>query len=620
MPRTGANVIRLEQFGGLRRDLPRPQVNDCTDCLNVHTASGQIQVRPGYVGFYGNVSSAADESSDALLTQAHIYARDYVLLWWKNPSDPEPPQWDIGKYQIWDARNVDVETHNEDDPILVPVGDLRRPSVVSFADRIYIICGDPAYSRKVYRVGDIWHHERIGILAPNVAPALTEEPGGNYNEFDEIAYYYTYWNANAGVESGPSPPEMVTIDEFTFKRAVGITLTATDDEQVTHIRLYRKYINVAGHKDQTWYYVMDIEITADPLWLFERGDPPAPGEPGDESDRSTEGALNFVVDVPPPSHVACVHQQRMWYVNGIGSHLLRFSERGRPEQSNPVLYYAVGDSRDHITAMRSAFGRLIIFKVNSIWSISGSSTQSWTVNLLAEGCGCIAPNTITPIGNNLYFANQKGIYRIGAGGVEYLSHSLGPLGDWFDPAASAWFDWSGCHDELNHLYLVCGKRPDFVDGRIIAFDYIRRNWSIWQTPFRVISDLSGISGPVWNGWAQSNDGVAKISGKLNTDDGNSIPWSWDSPWSDLGTHRHKKFYYFTGNWEAENPNGDTITAEVTVRGQSPIQAISADTNEQGATGKLSSSGKLAKFALSGDSTTRTQVTSLELDVEPLGYR
>lgn len=80
---------------------------------------------------------------------------------------------------------------------------------------------------------------RWGIIAPTIKPlCVTVDNGDNaINSSVDYHYRYTYWNAVTGHESSPSEINDC-MGQFT-KKAVDTQVFASQDPQVTHIRIYR---------------------------------------------------------------------------------------------------------------------------------------------------------------------------------------------------------------------------------------------------------------------------------------------------------------------------------------------------------------------------------------------
>ena len=70
-------------------------------------------------------------------------------------------------------------------------------------------------------------------------------------------------------------------------------------------------------------------------------------------------------------------------------------------------------SSDEIMTIKYFRGSWIIFTKYSIWKMTGTYGDSdWSVKLINNTIGCIAPNSVRSIENTLYFVSQDGLYRL----------------------------------------------------------------------------------------------------------------------------------------------------------------------------------------------------------------
>lgn len=68
--------------------------------------------------------------------------------------------------------------------------------------------------------------------------------------------------------------------------------------------------------------------------------------------------------------------------------------------------------REPITAIVKYRNYIVVFTKTTISSFSGSSEQDFSVALIHEGIGCIAPRSAQVVGNNIFFLSQEGIYQL----------------------------------------------------------------------------------------------------------------------------------------------------------------------------------------------------------------
>ena len=78
------------------------------------------------------------------------------------------------------------------------------------------------------------------------------------------------------------------------------------------------------------------------------------------------------------------------------------------------------DSGDSITGLEVVEGKIIVFKERSIWQVSLSQEQIgnyWvtipSATLITASHGCIAPGSIQPVENDIFFLSRDGVYALG---------------------------------------------------------------------------------------------------------------------------------------------------------------------------------------------------------------
>lgn len=112
-------------------------------------------------------------------------------------------------------------------------------------------------------------------------------------------------------------------------------------------------------------------------------------------------------------------------VPGAYPNSIHWSSPGEPEKW-PIEQVALVDEEPNagITGFGFAGKNLLIFKPNSIYSLSGSDETTFLVNLVTNEVGCIDPRSIIQYRDRCIFGNRRGIYAIDSGyGITELSHN-----------------------------------------------------------------------------------------------------------------------------------------------------------------------------------------------------
>lgn len=109
---------------------------------------------------------------------------------------------------------------------------------------------------------------------------------------------------------------------------------------------------------------------------------------------------------------------------------------GHPDQPNLLLhsglfkpgyvpesgYILVGSDAEAITGLVKFYDYLVIFKERSIWVLQGSKPADYMINPINDKYGCINPDSIQIIFNNVVFLSDKGVCMLRASTVrEYIN-------------------------------------------------------------------------------------------------------------------------------------------------------------------------------------------------------
>lgn len=255
---------------------------------------------------------------------------------------------------------------------------------------------------------------KMGLPTPT-APAAPINNGGTSIGAGVRDYYRT-------VKSPVHEGELSVAVRVTQVGAGGKTFASPvngvdyDDPQATKWALYRTQ---AGGAKRFFVGEADIGLTiADNLTDEVLG----AGAPAEQ-----------LVNMPPDANPTVFtgkfvqlveHQSLCWGVDVLDRNLVRFSygtsEYIAPEGWPPerVLPVAHGDG-DEITALVSFFDWLVVFKQLSTWAIFGGiDTGFQVVPVLAAsggkrlGIGCIAPDAVLHLENELIFPSRDGFYLI----------------------------------------------------------------------------------------------------------------------------------------------------------------------------------------------------------------
>lgn len=239
-------------------------------------------------------------------------------------------------------------------------------------------------------------------------PRLSEAPiKPEYRRFKGVIQYcYTYYNIEDGTESPPSPFS----EEEVIKNPAGLfvtvdNITATDDPQVSHIRLYRMGATLAGmflvteleNKDQDFIdNIPDVDILGVPLDTFNNN--PAPFG----LDNLTEAnAMLF----------------------GSIDNKLYYTDIGYPNYWSSFNFIVFDEP---ITGIGNTAVGLIVFTQYKTFIVVGNAPETLAKYLLSSNQGCINHKTIQFISNTLLWVSTDGLCASSGGEIQVLTKgSLG---------------------------------------------------------------------------------------------------------------------------------------------------------------------------------------------------
>lgn len=188
------------------------------------------------------------------------------------------------------------------------------------------------------------------------------------------------------------------------------------------------------------------------------------------------------IDAAPKGVFLVVHHERV-FVAGTSDKpsTLYWSEDGDEEtwEANSFLNFDQDDG-DEITGLCPLFGDLVVFKRNSIHVLYGAFPREFSRRKVHEGIGCIAPDSILPADNGIYFCASDGIKFFDGAGVHHLSAKVDDIYRAItrkNAVATAkykqhvWFVHSHPDSNVNDKVLVL----DAKQGRWTYFDNIMAN-------------------------------------------------------------------------------------------------------------------------------------------------
>jgi hypothetical protein len=142
--------------------------------------------------------------------------------------------------------------------------------------------------------------------------------------------------------------------------------------------------------------------------------------------------------------------------------------------------YPVGAEGSGITGLANRRDDLLIFKRKVIRKLIGDSEDNYAIKNVAEGFGCIAPDSVVVINDIVYWLDHDGVYMLDA---QDLPKSLtdDTVRPWFTStdyfARGQFSNAFGAYDPRTHAYVLflCSAGSTTID-RYISLDILSGRW------------------------------------------------------------------------------------------------------------------------------------------------
>jgi len=335
-------------------------------------------------------------------------------------------------------------------------------------DRLYLVNGsDPL----TYYDGSV-----IQTFTSRSAPTISGvvRTGGSAGTH---TYSYKVKAITAVGSTSPSAAVSATADwtEPTVTKYMTITWGA-----VTGATGYEIY----GRRDQFWYFLASVEGNGTVTYVDDATD--TPNEAFAAIDvNTTAGPTGSYISVYKDSLFIAgdpTYPSRLYYSGG-GDQINNFSIDG----GGGLIDVAVNDGQS-ITGLIVFKDALIIFKTDSIYQFSFSSTGLPSLTQVTGSLGAIAPRSIIAVENDVFFLSRRGVFSIGnEQGFAFdvlrtneLSARTRPTIQTIDPAyiqnASATYVTSS---DFNLYILSYTPAGSTTNSNAVVYDRERLGWYKW---------------------------------------------------------------------------------------------------------------------------------------------
>lgn len=232
-----------------------------------------------------------------------------------------------------------------------------------------------------------------GIDAPTTAATIADGAAGDIPAANFRAVY-TYYNADNGMESNPSPVSN-TLAHAGSTKIDWTGITVSSNVQVTSRRLYRTLPDQSGE----YFLVAEIENNTDTTYT------------GDNVlAQDFDDAVSQSNGTPPDGLLfGVVWKERLFASDGKD---LFHSKDGLIEAFDPDAIIPVFPDDGHDMRALHAYGdRLVIGKTNKIHYLVGSDPDTFALLTLSDRHGCVSHHSMQSAEGHLFWLGSDNVYR-----------------------------------------------------------------------------------------------------------------------------------------------------------------------------------------------------------------
>ena len=189
---------------------------------------------------------------------------------------------------------------------------------------------------------------------------------------------------------------------------------------------------------------------------------------------------------------------------------LMWSKPGNPQKWPDQNFVLVGsDGNEQISALAALNDKLIIFKPNRTYVLTGYDEESFQINKLSDVVGCPYPNAVALYENTLYFANQDGVWATDGTSIRQISapqpgHGITALWNsrkWSRAQGmSVRFFWPTMAVTPDAHLVFCCHYPlstsDYADN--FVYDIRNDAWSEWGMSDKTLNPIRVVQAPNGN--------------------------------------------------------------------------------------------------------------------------
>ena len=385
-----------------------------------------------------------------------------------------------------------------------------------------------------------------GIAAPGSAPVVAAGTGTLTGTYSARYTYVRKDGVSLAHESNPSP---VSASVVLAAQGLAVTVLASADAQVTHIRLYR---NVTGGSS----YLFDQDVTNTSQTVTST-----------QADNALGAAVETDNDVPPNLSRIAEFQSTIFGVGDLSNpHYLWYSKRFRPESWPTDNFIEIGNPDDPLQEISPLAGLLGVFSRRTKYRVTGNDTSGFTAfeALSKRGLpGCA--DAAVPTEQGVVFVARDGVYLTNfISQDQELSEKIAPL---FDPVGDDVnglepINWDVIHTShiaswKNRVYVALPLGNTTVPTHVAVFSRTTQQWTLYDHAARSLLVEEDVDQLV----AGFTDGIVYILEMGHTDGTAEIALDAETGDS-AGQQPGLRKLFLWSKVDAEIPTGETLSVDM----------------------------------------------------------
>ncbi|MEN8182628.1 MAG: hypothetical protein ABFS46_08845, partial [Myxococcota bacterium] len=291
--------------------------------------------------------------------------------------------------------SVDGTTFTEIGGAVLSSGNLAQ--YLTLNDRVYIVHGGVPKVTDGTSLFD-WLIARP-TFATDLATFGAEGTGKLNGEYD---YKITFYSSTWGQESPSSPSTDQTdtaagLEKTTTVSPVNqwVTLSNFDTTSDTRVDKYRIYRRKTSNFEADWRFIDEIDSTTTSY---------TDRVPDNNVSLTSIAPLTFEAEFPHARFIA--YNAGVIFVAGIDTEptAIYFTP------TNKTVLGQFDVVEDTVTGLIAFQGQMVVFTESAIWIFSGNTAETLFKRKAIADRGCLAPFSIRPIDNVIFFLSENGFY------------------------------------------------------------------------------------------------------------------------------------------------------------------------------------------------------------------